>query len=145
MMYLFWTLREYVSRQRKSEWNFLVGQLSTQFYIVIQRYLRKLPTILRLNTSTWTAMSLSILSSLQWVWLQFCLIGVTCVISSDSTYPNPCFAFRICTKLPYLFCPRHMSNDVVGHSACSSQITVTAGMVSCMLLQSQFPPNPTPT
>ena len=38
----YWTLREYVSRQRKSEWNFLVAQLSTQINSVIQRYLRKL-------------------------------------------------------------------------------------------------------
>ena len=39
-------------------------------------------------------MSLSILSPFHWVWLQFCLIGVTSPISSESTYPKRCFPFQ---------------------------------------------------
>ena len=49
-------------------------------------------------------MLLSITSSFHWVWLQFCLIGVTSVISPNSTYPNLCFAFQVCTNKPYQLC-----------------------------------------
>jgi hypothetical protein len=43
-------------------------------------------------------MPLLILSYFHWVWSQFCLVGVTSLILSDSTYPNSSFAFRVRTN-----------------------------------------------
>ena len=39
-------------------------------------------------------------------WSQFCLVDVTSMISSDSMYPNPCFALQLSTKYTHqlLYC-----------------------------------------
>jgi len=87
----------------------------TQIDSLILRYLRKQRISLRLKSTNLAEMSLLILSPFHWVWLQFCLVVVTSLISSDSTYPNPCFALQVCTKHTHQIYSTRLANDVAGY------------------------------